>query len=420
MSKIKALGVPKIKALGLGNTESAENRTEAYTINDLVQDAYWVDIKTRKKTNLMDLRDNKIWFVIKFKKNAIGKTFKAQIGCLSSPKGVTNIGVSIIDKEEIFLSYDLQGEDFKNLSGNIQKFYYILKTENDRTGKTYPLSQNDYLRVHIIRYVPQILQNQKPAWEVSARTQYLWFDGNPNEKPWRNDPVLDFVSMEWILGFERMREFYNNEIMQKWNNDNAVKLLKQRIKEQTTDPEVNLKLPVNIGDKVKFGVFDKKLKDYPNIEQPKLNGKKDNEIIPIFEKFYCQNLQYKISKIPPENSDDLLGAFASCQFRIIAAGEIKKVDISKYEINIIQIGVYMKDSFDFITSDEYLGDWSLIANDIMKNPYFTTFKNYYAVKNVDYRNYRKDYNKGGDYNIYSSIKTENVSFKFEASETEIK
>lgn len=120
------------------------------------------------------------------------------------------------------MSYDLQGEDFKDLLGNIQKFYYILRTENDRTGKIYPLSQNDYLKVHIIRYVPQILQNQRPAWEVSARTQYLWFDGNPNEKPWRKDPVLDFVSMEWILGFERMREFYNNEIMQKWNNDNEV------------------------------------------------------------------------------------------------------------------------------------------------------------------------------------------------------
>ena len=60
-----------------------------------------------------------------------------------------------------------------------------------------------------------------------------------------------------------------------------------------------------------------------------------------------------------------------------------------------------------------------MANDIMKNPYFTTFKNYYVIKNEDYRNYRKDYNRGCDYNIYSSVKTENVNYKFNANETEI-
>ncbi|MBO1882869.1 hypothetical protein J4N46_00040 [Capnocytophaga sp. Marseille-Q4570] len=61
----------------------------------------------------------------------------------------------------------------------------------------------------------------------------------------------------------------------------------KKIKEQIE--ELNLKLPERIKESISFGGFDKTLKKYNNIEQPKIGNKETTEIMPVFEKYYIQN-----------------------------------------------------------------------------------------------------------------------------------
>ncbi len=125
--------------------------------------------------------------------------------------------------------------------------------------------------------------------------------------------------------------------------------------------------------------------------------------------------------IKDEEMKSQLNPLASCQFRVIASGTITKKEstlfgnIQYYKVKIDAIGVYVKDSFDFITKDEYLGDWSPKNNSVKINPYLPAFIGY-TIENKSYREY---YNKGMDYNLYSNIKKVKVDYEFTATTIEL-
>ena len=83
-----------------------------------------------------------------------------------------------------------------------------------------------------------------------------------------------------------------------------------------------------------------------------------------------------------------------------------------------KLGIYVKDSFDFISEDEYLGDWSIINQDV-EATIGATKSGYYKITNKSYRDYQKDSHMGMDFNLYSTIKEEDVLYKFRATKQEI-
>lgn len=413
LQKIQQVG--RENGIVLGN--SIEQLEFSNPLAELIQEAYWIDEKN-EKTNLMGIKSNEIRLYIKFNSSAIGKDFSITIKSLD-PLDDDEISAKtdfVVEKENSFYSFDLSAKNFQKGGDAIQKLYFLIEIEGQ--GKTtYPTSEDDYLKVHVVRYIPQVMRAQNTPWEIAAQCQERWFNGDANEEPWKISPILNFVTMDWLLSFSRIQDFYNDNIMKKWNTENAIKSLKAQIKLQTK--YLGLKLPDNIGEIRTFGTSEETLKKYPDISQPKMGGSKDIEIMPVFERFYYQNIEYKISIVPPEILDDLFGAFGSFQFRIIAFGSITKIRNNYYKVQINKIGIYLKDSFDFITKGEYLGDWSIVDNDILRNPMFLTPKEYFAITNDSYKAYRIDYNKGMDFNVYSDIKYEKVSYTFYATKNEI-
>ena len=92
---------------------------------------------------------------------------------------------------------------------------------------------------------------------------------------------------------------------------------------------------------------------------------------------------------------------------------------SHYLVEVNKIGVYVKDSFDFISQDEYLGDWSPKKNAVRINPYGPDLAGEYEINNASYRAWRVDYGKGMDFNLYSDIKFSNVKHVFNAEIKEL-
>ncbi|QAR30762.1 hypothetical protein EQP59_05120 [Ornithobacterium rhinotracheale] len=381
--------------------------------SDLIKEAYWIDKESSNKTNLMNISSNEINFYIKLDKSTIGKTIKLTIRSLDLVFD-DNISVEssfLVKKEEMFFKFNLNAENFQRGGDAIQKLYFLIEIDDEKYK--YPLSKDDYLKVHVVHYIPQVMRAQNPSWEVAAKLQDRWFKGNASSEPWKN-PVIFKNLLDWILKYSRVKDVYDEIITELWKTDNAIKELKKMIKQMTTDSNVNLKLPSKRGEKSYFGVYSSDIKSYQGVKQPKLNNDKRTENMPLFERFYYQSKSYEISLFEP--LDDLTGALASFSFRVIGIGSITNTG-NGYLVDITKIGIYIKDSFDFITDGESLGYWSIIDNNVEKlNPFNS---DYYKITNNSYQKYRKDYGKGMDFNLYSDIKYLSVNYNFFAKKNEL-
>lgn len=378
---------------------------------------HWVN-KNNQKIKLHPYGEEELHFFFEANKAAIGKKIKFIVyESDSGPINDDNVYEKnyIIASEKNYINFPLTADLFTKGGESILQLYAKIELENT----SYELPQEtDYLKIHAVEFVPKIEGALK--WTKAKMLQEIWFNGNENDKPWLINPKVDLLSMDWVLSYPRMKTEYDKIIIEKWKSENAIKLLKKRIKEMVKNPSVNLKLPKKDNEIINFGVSRNDIQKFDNIEQPKLGGQKAQEIMPLFERFYYQSVSYNISKnvFSMEPLDDLFGALASCQFRVIAFGTITRKS-NNYLVKITKIGVYIKDSFDFITADEYLGDWSPKNNAVSVNPYGPTKDTYYKIENKSYRDWRKDYKKGMDFNLYTDVKYLNVSHEFYATPQEI-
>lgn len=406
------------------NTAVAKPIPKAQSIKSSIENdkptiisGHWIN-KDNQKIKLHPYGDEKLHFFFEANKAAIGKKITFIVyESDSGPINDDNVYEKnyIIASEKNHIDFPLTADLFTKGEESILHLYAKIELENT----TYELPQEtDYLKIHAVEFVPKIEGALK--WTKAKMLQEIWFKGNENDKPWLIDPKVDLLSMDWVLSYPRMKTEYDRIITEKWKSENAIKLLKKRIKEMVKNPGVNLKLPKKDNETINFGVSKNEIQKFDNIEQPKLGGQKAQEIMPLFERFYYQSVSYNISKnvFSMEPLDDLFGTLASCQFRVIALGIITKKS-NNYRVKITKIGVYIKDSFDFITADEYLGDWSPKKNGVSVNPYGPTEDTYYKIENKSYRDWRKDYKKGMDFNLYTDVKYLNVSHEFNATPQEI-
>ena len=120
--------------------------------------------------------------------------------------------------------------------------------------------------------------------------------------------------------------------------------------------------------------------------------------------------------------DGLAGALANFGFYVLVQGRISDIGASPwyspftsriYRINIDNVGIYIKDSFDF-NGNQDLGCWDPVANTVSRtsigNP------NAHCVNNETFRNWRLANGRGGDFLVFSDIQTLSVSDSFEFNE----
>jgi len=381
------------------------------TFTGKVLQAYWVDVDGNGTTKL-PYGDDTIRIFVKTE-DAIDKEIIVQVwynrtGIDSMHKEFSKT----ITTDEVTYSFlctpEFFGPNFD--SNNIKEFYLYIKIGNGKF-RYYSQNQGDRLRVHGIRYLPNIMLNF--GWQNAVKTQEDWFNYAQITNQNLVFPKLNYVSMDWIRSFERVNEEFNIISNTHWNNTAAIESLKDEIIKMKNDQLITW--PTVSNAEKEFGTFDT---DFNNFIQ--YNG----EFMPLIEKYYYQFFGHEIDTNiwgGLEPLDDLFGTLGSFNWHIAAKGKLNYVNANTVKVTIQKIAVYVKDKFEFDDRvHEYLGDWSLVnGGDIFRNPagvLIESIKNplpgYMAVHNSDYRNYRDEIGKGNNFNLYSEIVEIDKDFDF--------
>ena len=404
--------------------------TAELEIMNNIRNGIWINSKNEKIT-LFPYNENNLYFCFENDEKIIGKEVTIKI-CdsytiynrnlfLWSKKYKINNTRNRIKIEDLS-SLFRYGFDYKKEKEKVGILNLYVSIEFEKEEFIFPKEKENYLTIHFIQFIPRIMEAQSPKWIVASKFQNFWFREEANSEPWKR-PILNELSLDWVLNFGRqeIQETYENLIHNLWKTPNAIKELKKMIKRMTEDPFIKLEIPLKEEQTIPFGVRSSEIKTYDSVPQPKLNGALKKETMPLFERFYYTSVSYRITDLKKfdfsEPLDDLFGTLASFSFHVLAIGSITKKE-KNYSIKITEIGIYIKDSFDFITDNEPLGHWSFYYNSIYRiNPLSLAY--YFVITNKSYRDYRKDYKKGSDFTIYSDIKYIPVNYTFISSYEEI-
>ncbi|MDY5435338.1 DUF6402 family protein [Peptostreptococcus porci] len=240
-----------------------------------------------------------------------------------------------------------------------------------------------------LRDIEQVMRNH--GWEMGAKAQALWFSGKAYQLPERAknaseddsmiDKVLsnaveaDFVDWDWLLSFTIVREKLDHLLMTKetliskniydpnmleyyYIHDISHNIYSSR----TKDSLINNFKSDKDKDQHRFGYcFGQE------ILQTHKNGKYifSKEIENIY--FYHRYWQFQYIRVgdgvseKPWSEDDIedwFAAFGSFTLNV-APYEIEIIEIEKgvYQVNILKVAIYARDSFDF-NGNQYLGFWN--------------------------------------------------------------
>jgi hypothetical protein len=238
-------------------------------------------------------------------------------------------------------------------------------------------------------------------------SQIDWFNAKANNYPWENQPVINGFLFDWALGFERVRTEYD-KVKDMWKTENAINQLRKEIKKMVENGHA--KVPSDIGQIIDFGTFDADtvIEGIRNHEEA--DGDKANEKFPTFDYYHFQDQPYTEES---EELDDFYGSIASCNFRFVAKGYLEKRFDNHIWAVVKQIGIYIRDGFDFVKTnpifEQPLGFWSLKHKNVSKN---INSKDSRLIDNASYRAYRADSGMGGDFYRYSDIKMIDVNHHF--------
>lgn len=200
------------------------------------------------------------------------------------------------------------------------------------------------------------------GWGEGARVLETWFERPPAIEPNYSAPVTDLLKMSWILRFARAKEVYDNIIKDRiWTNDASKGRMLALLKGVPIPPQ-GLTMP--------FGNLNAPV---PVVDQKWLNSR------PVSNGL---------------NVDGLAVAVGAFNFNIAVAGKItskpfmRGMTMRMVSVSIEEVGIYAKDSVDF-EGQQFLGWWG----------YRDT-----AYYNSDFREWRIENHKGGDFLDYSDMR----------------
>ncbi|MBX7222392.1 MAG: hypothetical protein K1Y36_20750 [Blastocatellia bacterium] len=227
--------------------------------------------------------------------------------------------------------------------------------------------------------MPGMMRTRK--WERAATLMEKWIQGQPNDQPERGIPDTQTIKMEWVLKHERAKKAYDDIFAKKlWKSAGAQREIRKLLTAKNILP---LKAPVS---RIPFGTFSGSV---PKLHEEHINYQLvGDELDPILVEI-----------------DELYAALGRFTFHVLVRGYIGSKDAKQIFCFIEEVGVYIRDSYDFNGDFQPLGYWDTESNYIGKVPKpGTTY-----VSNATFRRWRERNGRGGDYMIFSDVKTTKLS-----------
>jgi hypothetical protein len=274
------------------------------------------------------------------------------------------------------------------------------------------------LHLNPVKAVPYIMREkvkEHQDWILGLMFQNRWFEGPATIAPSQVQSFVDDFSLDWALTYSRADRTYKDALNPDkkgatgyWFNDACKKEIEKRILNLHSSGKIQL--PANIDDTIEYGTFSK------SIERQNEQG----YYVPEFDYFYCQTRSCVLSPSIELLLDGFTGldvSLGTFTFRFSPKGVITKTGEKAYKFYIIEVGIYIRDSFDFqdirgagnidlgfdykldSEDSQWLGVWN------PKTKYVGADANMgYWVNNRRYRDYQQRTELGQNFIVYSNVK----------------
>ena len=268
--------------------------------------------------------------------------------------------------------------------------------------------------------LPSIMR--KHGWIISAYLMDWWLGGGANDNPNTGRHDTTTVRMDWILSHGRALAVYQSAKARKvWMSDLAKGVIIRKL------IHTKGRLPKTVGEKLEIGNVGK--------GQRRDSG----NVLPFHNDWHIQHQKFNENKLISP-LDDMYGALGDFSFYYLVKGHVERLPDQggqpRYRVTLNEVGVYVKDSYDFNDSDpnkkkrgdlfgwlatmpvtnvvasQPLGFWGCTSPYIGK---LSMKQSHRYVNNYDFREWRKKHSKGygGDFLVFSDIKVFDTNDSFE-------
>lgn len=264
----------------------------------------------------------------------------------------------------------------------------------------------------VITDIPTIMKAQ--GWRVAAECMTRWFGRTGWVMPHNvkvGDVPLDqltsgqleesLLTMQWALSFSRVNTAFNELITRVWNDPAGLRRLGALVRRE-------------LADRVKGGMPADANWRFGDLSQP-------TKIVSVKSQVNFQTVGSMTDAL-----DDFYGAVGKGTLNVAVAGDVANPKGGKLSIAVDQLGVYLRDAYDF-NGEQPLGAWTEAgidrsSFDQIVNVYVKSYppiatqpqaakaggagdaSTKYSVQNADFRRYRTETGKGGDFVNVSETK----------------
>ncbi len=191
------------------------------------------------------------------------------------------------------------------------------------------------------------------GWKEGGELLETWAKRPPAIAPKYSAPVTNVIKMDWVLQFARAKSVYE-------------KIIKERI---WTNPKSQERMAEILKQKLRVG--------------GQLFGDLSRGVTVVDEEW--------INARPVESGvafDALAGALGAFELQVAVAGKLLSIGGGEFQVSIEEVGIYVKDSFDF-NGSQFLGFWGYRDD---------------PINNADFRQWRAENHAGGDFRVFSDVK----------------
>jgi hypothetical protein len=217
--------------------------------------------------------------------------------------------------------------------------------------------------------IPTIMRSH--GWGNGARLMDIWFANPSAIAPAYASPDTTTIVMDsWVLTFPRAKSVYDQLMADRiWANTAAQGQIAALLRRK--------------------GLLTSGASSFGDLTQP-VDGLDADYI-----NFRTVSTSGLFSSL-----DDMDAALGNFTFHVVVAGSVEPdVGGNGWLVTINQVGVYVRDSYDF-NGDQFLGYWDDSDNSVsLVNPLSGT-----KVTNASFRDWRTANNAGGDFLVYSDVK----------------
>ncbi|PHM27501.1 DUF6402 family protein [Xenorhabdus budapestensis] len=264
----------------------------------------------------------------------------------------------------------------------------IFKTKTVKGGKTTEIETD----VFYLNQIPDAME--KMGWEMAPKLMRHWFNTKPAYT------FTEEVKTKYVTG--KAIDIPNERI-----NDSIIKMqwaLKYKQPKDVMDVLIN-------GWASNAGIDQLKIQLEKEGGKKTLGYEKDIREIDTLSVVNSRRFGSKFDTI-----DDWYGAMGNSNMKVAVKGHVDKLN-NKDVFVTEQIGMYLKDTYDFVGSNEPLGIWSKngILDKVSSVDYaalyasgswmvlWIKYNGYVPVINDSFRKWQKKHNEGGDFMVFSDI-----------------